>query len=205
VERAISPFFKDYSQNELVKKFLEKYGEVRGTKKAEELTEKTVGNNGYSIGQTFTLLGTIDFKEQTINGSETVYWYLPTKEGVDLSLMSLMGVSSLKGYVDKNIEVEYYLTKKEDGKNVDDKKSRTVTPDFTPEDDFKKVWQPPTRHLLTLVAMIADGDENMVGKKVTFLGTAVKPFTAKSDNEQNGEKYRAGYQRAIETKLWSIN
>lgn len=195
---------KDYSENELVKKFLEKYSEVRGSKKAEELAERTVGNNGYTPNQTFTLLGTVDFKEQTINKTSTVYWYLPTKEGVDLSLMSLMNVSSLKGYTDEETEIEYYLEKKEGRTTVDDKKSRKVTPDFTPEDDFKKVWQPPTRHLLSLVAMIADGDEDLTGKKVTFLGTAVKPFTAKNDGEQNGEKYRAGYSRAIETKLWSI-
>lgn len=196
---------KDYSENELVKKFLEKYSEVRGAKKAEELTEKTVGNNGYVVGQTFTLLGTIDYKTQTINGSETVYWYLPTKEGTDLSLMSLMGVSSLKNYVDHEVEVEYYTEKKEGRSTVDEKKTRTVTPDYIPADnDFTEVWQPASRHLLTLVAMIADGDVDLTNKTVTFLGTAIKPFPAKNDGEQNGEKYRAGYSRVIETKLWSI-
>jgi hypothetical protein len=196
---------KDYSQNELVKKFLEKYSEVHDAKKAEKLTEKVIGNNGYVIGQTFTLLGTIDYKTQIINGSETVYWYLPTKEGTDLSLMSLMGVSSLKGYVDHEVEIESYTEKKEGRTTVDEKKTRTVTPDYIPEDnDFAEVWQPASRHLLTLVAMIADGDVDLVNKTATFLGTAVKPITARNDSEQNGEKYRAGYKRAIETKLWSI-
>lgn len=197
---------KDYSENELVKKFIEKYTEVRGSKKAEELAERTVGNNGYEVGQKFTLIGTIDFKEQTINGTKTVYWYLPTKEGIDLSLMSLMGVSSLKGYSNEPVEVESY-TVKGTGKNAtDEKKTRTVTPDYLPDkEDFGDVWQPESRHLLTLVAMIADGDIDLVDKTATFLGTAVKPIIAKSDNEQNGEKYRAGYKRAIETKLWSIS
>ena len=196
---------KNYQDNELVKKFLEKYTEARGADKAKELTEKTIGNNGYTVGQTFTLLGTIDFKDNTINGVKTVYWYLPTKEGVDLSLMSLMGVSSLKGYSNGPVEVEYY-TVNGTGKNAkDEKKTRTVTPDYLPDEaDFSEVWQPASRHLLTLVAMIADGEVDLKDKVVTFLGTAVKPTKAKSDGEMNGEKYRAEYKRAIESKLWSI-
>lgn len=196
---------KNYQENELVKKFLDKYAETRGADKAKEFVEKTVGNNGYSVGQTFSLLGTIDFKEQTINGTKTVYWYLPTKEGVDLSLMSLMGVSSLKGYSNEPVEVESY-TKTGTGKNAPETmKTRTVTPEFTPDDDdFDAVWQPASRHLLTLVAMIADGEIDLKDKTVKFLGTAVKPIVAKKDGEQNGELYHAGYKRAIETKLWSI-
>jgi hypothetical protein len=196
---------KNYQENELVKQFLTKYTEVNGQEKAGQLSDKVIGNNGYEIGQQFTLLGTIDFKEQTINGNKAVYWYLPTKEGVDLSLMSLMGVSSLKGYSNESVEVEYY-TVNGTGKNAkDEKKTRTVTPDYLPEDnDFSEVWQPASRHLLTLVAMIADGDVDLKDKVVTFLGTAVKSIKAKQDGKQNGETYRAEYKRAIETKLWSI-
>jgi hypothetical protein len=196
---------KNYLENDLIKNFLEKYTEVNGQEKAGKLSDKVIGNNGYEIGQQFTLLGTIDFKEQTINGKKTVYWYLPTKEGTDLSLMSLMGVSSLKNYSNGPVEVEYYTTNGT-GKNAkDEKKTRTVTPDFTPDNnDFSEVWQPDSRHLLTMVAMIADGDVDLKDKTATFLGTAVKSTNAKEDGEMNGEKYRAEYKRAIETKLWSI-
>jgi hypothetical protein len=196
---------KNYQENELVKKFLEKYTEVNGQEKAGKLSDKVIGNNGYEVGQQFTLLGTIDFKEQTINKNKTVYWYLPTKEGVDLSLMSLMGVSSLKGYSNEPVEVESY-TKVGTGKNAQEEmKTRIVTPDYLPENnDFSEVWQPASRHLLTMVAMIADGDVDLKDKVVTFLGTAVKPIVAKQDGEQNGELYHIGYKRAIESKLWSI-
>lgn len=196
---------KNYQENELVKKFLEKYTEVNGQEKADKLSDKTIGNNGYEIGQQFTLLGTIDFKEQTVNGTKTVYWYLPTKEGTDLSLMSLMGVSSLKNYSNESVEVEYYTVIGTGKHAKDEKKTRTVTPDYLPKDnDFDDVWQPESRHLLTMVAMIADGDVDLKDKTVTFLGTAVKPIVAKQDGTQNGENYRAEYKRAIETKLWSI-
>lgn len=196
---------KNYQENDLVKSFLEKYTEVRGQKKADELADKVIGNNGYEIGQQFTLLGTVDFKEQTINETKTVYWFLPTKEGVDLSLMSLMGVSSLKGYSNESVEVESY-TQIGTGKNAKEEiKTRIVTPDYLPKDnDFSEVWQPASRHLLTLVAMIADGDVDLKDKVVTYLGTAVKPIVAKQDGGQNGELYHTGYKRAIESKLWSI-
>lgn len=196
---------KNYQDNELVKKFMEKYTEARGADKAKELADKVIGNNGYAVGQTFTLKGTIDFKEQTINGTKTVYWFLHTKEGTELSLMPLMGVSSLKGYVGEPVEVESYTTKGTGRNATEEKKTRTVIPEYIPEDnDFEDVWQPPTRHLLTLVAMIADGDIDLKDKTVTYLGVAVKPITAKKDDEQNGEKYHIGYKRAIETRLWSI-
>ena len=196
---------KNYQENALVKNFLTKYTEVNGADKAGELTEKVVGNNGYSVGQSFTLIGTIDFKEQTINGNKTVYWFLPTKEGVELSLMSLMGVSSLKGYVGEAVEVEAYTTKKVGNKTEDVKQSRIVTPEYIPADnDFNEVWQPATRNLLTLAGMIAEGDIDLKDKVATYLGIAVKPIVAKKDGEQNGEKYHTGYKRAIESRLWSI-
>ena len=122
-----------------------------------------------------------------------------------MSLMSLMGVSSLKGYSNEPVEVESY-TKVGTGKNAQEEmKTRIVTPDYLPENnDFSEVWQPASRHLLTMVAMIADGDVDLKDKVVTFLGTAVKPIVAKQDGKQNGELYHIGYKRAIESKLWSI-
>ena len=192
---------KNYQENELVKKFLEKYTETRGEDKAKELIGKTVGNNGYAVGQKFTLLGTIDFKEQTINGMKTVYWYLPTKEGTELSLMSLMGVSSLKGYCTdsaREFAVEFYNA------STKGKDSRTVTATVESDFDFADVWQPPTRNLLDLAGMIASGDLDIKDKTVTYLGTVVKDFTAKKDSEQNGEKVKKDYKRVLETRLWSM-
>lgn len=189
---------KNYLENDLVKKFLADYKDARG--KDYDQT-RIVGNNGYSVGQSFKLTGEIEYKTTEINETKSVYWVLLAEGGVELSLMSLMGVSSLKGYCTdstKEFPVEFYNAK------TKDKDTRTVTATVESDFDFEDVWQPPTRKLLDLAGMIADGDLNLKGKTVTYLGTAVKDFTAKKDSEQNGEKVKEGYKRVIETRLWSM-
>lgn len=189
---------KDYSKNELIQKFLTDYKDARGK---EYDQNRIVGNNGYSVGQSFKLTGEIEYKTIEINETKSVYWVLLAEGGVELSLMSLMGVSSLKGYCTDNkkeFPVEFYNTK------TKDKDTRTVTATVDTKFDFEDVWQPPTRNLLELAGMIAEGDLNLKGKTVTYLGTVVKDFTAKKDSEQNGEKVKEGYKRVIETRLWSI-
>lgn len=189
---------KNYLENDLVKKFLADYKNAKG--KDYDQT-RIVGNNGYSVGQSFKLTGEIEYKDNEINGTKSVYWVLHAEGGVELSLMSLMGVSSLKGYCTDNTKefpVEFYNAK------TKDKDTRTVTATVESNFDFEDVWQPPTRNLLDLAGMIAEGDLNLKGKTITYLGTVVKPFTAKKDSEQNGEKVKEGYKRVIETRLWSM-
>lgn len=188
---------KSFLENGFVKEFVEKYTAVRGADKVKDLIDRKVGNNGYSLGQQFTFTGKIGYKEQNINGTNTVYIVLFTEENTEISLMSLMGVSSLKGYeLEKPVEVEFGTNQK--------KQTRTVKSELIDNFDFDDVWQPATRNFLELAAMIASGELPLAGKKATFLGTAVKPFRAKKSGEQNNEKYVADMQRAIETKLWKV-
>ena len=189
---------KNYLDCELVAKFIADYKTETG--KDYDQT-RVVGNNGYALGQSFTLTGEIAYKVNEIQGNKAVYWYLPTKEGAELSLMALMGVSSLKGYsteASEEFPVEFYNSK------TKDKETRMVHADMIADFDFDDVWQPQSRNLLTLAGMIAEGDLNLKGKTATYLGTAVKPFTSKKESEQNGEKVKEGYKRVIETRLWSI-
>lgn len=188
---------RNFAESEFIKGFLTTYAENGGSKTAEEMLGRTVGNNGYTVGQSFTLTGDIAIKVNDINGNKQTYLVLPTVEGVDLSLMALMGVSSLKGYdLTNDVPVEF--------KVGNDKKSRTVKSDLIADFEFDMVWKPESRILLELADMIHHGDINMKGKTATYLGVAVKPITAKKAGESNGEKFAAGYARAIETKLWSI-
>jgi hypothetical protein len=187
---------KKFLENEFVKSFLAVYEQHHDAKEVAKLKERTVGTNGYTVGQIFTLTGEIATKTNEINGTTQVYLILKTKEGAELSLMSLMGVSSLNGYkFDKAYPVEF---------DVDDEKKTREVKSTMPEKDFSKAWTIPTRNLLELAAMIADGSLPLADKKVTYLGTAVKPYHAKDDGKQNGEEYKAGYARAIETKIWSV-
>lgn len=187
---------KKFLENDFVKSFLAVYEQHHSADDVAKLKERVVGSNGYTVGQTFTLTGEIAVKENTINDKKQVYLILKTKEGTELSLMSLMGVSSLNGYkFDKAYPHEWDI----DG----EKKSRDVVATM-PEKDFSKAWVIPTRNLLELAAMIADGTLSLKDKKATFLGTAIKPYPAKKDDTQNGESYKAGYARVIETKIWAV-
>jgi hypothetical protein len=192
---------KRFIESDFVKGFMAVYEEAKGKEAADQMVKRNVGNNGYVVGQEFTLTGDIKTATNEINGTKQVYIVLTTKEGTDLSLQALMGVSSLKGYVfDTDVEIEF------DGKDENNnsvKKSRKVRSDFD-KNRFEDVWMPETRNLLTLAGMIAEKHINLTGKTATYLGTAVKPITAKKKGEQNGEKFNAYYARAIETKLWSI-
>ena len=173
------------------------YKSCHTDEQVKNLEERTVGNNGYAIGQKFTLTGEADWKENTINGVKQVYWVLLTNEGAELSLQSLMGISSLKNYVlEGTVEVDYL-----DGKNV---KTRTVAAEVMDGVTVDDLWMPKSRHFLTEVQNILEGVENLKNRTVTFLGTAVRPIVAKKAGEQNGEKYAAGARRAIETRLWSV-
>lgn len=188
---------KNYQENEFVKNFLSVYAANNGSKTPEELLNRTVGNNGFALGQRDKLTGDIKIRETEIDGKKQTFIVLPTENGNEFSLMSLMSVSSLKGYsLTESVEVEF------DVKNA--KQTRSVKSDLIEDFDFADVWQPKSRNLLELAAMIADKEINLTGKTVTFLGTAVKPFIAKKDGEMFGESYKKGYQRAIETKLWKI-
>lgn len=189
---------KNYQENEFVKGFLAEYEKHHTADQVTKLKERVVGNNGFTLGQQFTLTGEITTASRDINGTTQVYIILPTKEGTELSLMSLMGVSSLKGYVanGESVNVEFDAN--------GDKKTREVKCELVANFNFDHVWKPASRNLLELAGMIAEGDVALANKKVTFLGTAVKAFVAKKDGEQNGESYGEGYTRAIETRLWKI-
>jgi hypothetical protein len=64
------------------------------------------------------------------------------------------------------------------------------------------LFQPQSRNLYEETAILMDNPEIIKGKKVTFLGTAYHPFTAKKDNSVMG--YSAGMKRVIAQKLWAI-
>lgn len=187
-----------------IKNYLDVYKANGGKKSEQDLLDRVVGNNGYQLGVTYTLTGAIVVKTSKINGVAQTAIVLPTEEGVELSLANLMGVSSLKGYdlSGNDLTIEYY--------EITDKKqttlkTRTTRTELEVNFDFEDVWQPPTRNFLTLAGMIADGTYDVTGKKVKFLGTACKPFKAKSAGEMGTETWKAENMRVIESKLWSLN
>lgn len=192
---------RNYSEVEFVKNFLALYTANHGEEKANKQKDRTVGNNGYALGQTFELTGEIAVNEMKDEKGKVTATYivLKTKEGTDLSLMSLMGVSSLNGYAKDG---EKILNEWKEGNN---RKSKEVSNDLIADFDFDRTWKPATRNLLDLAGMIAEGEIDLKGKIVTYCGTAVKSLTTKKAGELNGEKWDKEYKRVITTRMWYLD
>ena len=186
---------------DLVNELLNETRELFGDDRAKKLAERTVGNNGYNLGQIFTLTGKIENqKTKDANGNVTaIYPAVETAEGVWLSVGSLMGISSLKGYL-KDGEQGKHEWLDEDGEKQEKILQNEVVPNF----DFGKIFNPPTRHLLTFVNMLAKGEYPIAGKKVTYLGQVHRQFTAKKDGESFNESWEKGFTRCASVRLWSI-
>lgn len=192
---------RNYSEVEFVKNFLATYTANHGEEKANKQKDRMVGNNGYAIGQNFELTGEIAVNEMKDEKGKVTATYivLKTKEGTDLSLMSLMGVSSLNGYAKDG---EKILNEWKEGTQ---KKSEEVSNDLIADFDFSRTWKPATRNLLDLAGMIASGDLDLKGAIVTYCGTAVKSITAKKAGELNGEKWDKDFKRVITTRMWYLD
>lgn len=181
-----------------VSDFVNLYAANGGVRSVIDTTDWVVDNLSYALGQQFVLTGDIVIRKREIDGRMCVYLVLTTKCGRELSLMVLMGVSSLKGYDLENIlEVEYI------GSNGD-KATRYVRSELINNFNFAEAWQPPTRNYLELAAMIAEKEVDLTGATVTYLGTIYKPFIAKRSGEKFAEKFEQGFKRIIRTRLWAV-
>ena len=188
---------KKFLENNFVKEFLAAYDECHTAEDSKKIRTKKVGDIGESIGATYTLTGAIEYVSDTINGTKQVYLALPTVEGKKLSLMALMGVSSLDGYEFANeVEVEF-----DDDKG--EKQTKKVKATATAESK-DKVWKPVTRTLLELAAKIDEGVVDLKNQKATYLGTAVRPYSAKQSDTMFGESFKKGYKRAMVVRMWSV-
>jgi hypothetical protein len=196
------------NENKLVQNFIDEYSKVYPNN-VDKLKTRIVGNNGFELGQTFTLTGALKIVKNVNDKGDTtaVYLALETKEGTDISLQSFMNISSLNGYALKDTPIfEDYATKQVTPKNINDiekltKEHKTLlVEDF----DFADVYQPTTRNLIEFATQIQQGKVNLEDKKLTYLGIAYKQITAKKCGESFGEYYGIGYRRCISTKLWKL-
>lgn len=189
---------RNYSEVEFVKNFLTTYAANHGEERANKQKDRIVGNNGYAIGQEFHLTGEIAVNEMKDEKGKVTATYivLKTDEGIDLSLMSLMGVSSLNGYAKDG---EKILNEWKEGTQ---KKSEEVSNNLIADFDFGRTWKPVTRNLLDLAGMIAENEIELKGSVVTYCGTVVKSITAKKAGELNGIKWEKDYKRVTTTRMW---
>ena len=157
--------------------------------------EKRVGSNGYNIGQTFTFDGTIKISKVS-RGTEVtgVFLALGTKEGVDLSLQSLMGLSSLRGY-ELSGEADDST-----GNHYDAEVAPDVKKDFVGWKNLK------TRDLYEMAALIESGDVKVADKKVTYKGRVFRKWIARTAGTDltTGQAYAEGDQRVSRVQLWQV-
>jgi hypothetical protein len=157
---------------------------------------RIIGNNGYVLNQQFELTGVVDTVPVTdADGKQTeVFIGLETTTGQWLSLKSLMGLSSLRGYV-------------LDGTMTDAQKvEHTAKVADDVNEQFIGWADCPTRDLFDLTAQI-EADPNMVkGKTVTYKGQVYRPFVAKKAGKDlaTGLPVKKGDNRAQDAKLWEV-
>ena len=157
--------------------------------------EKRVGSNGYNIGQVFTLDGSLKIAEVR-RGTEVtgVFLALGTKEGVDLSLQSLMGLSSLRGY---ELEGE---ADDSTGNHYDAEVAKDVKKDFV---GWRNI---PTRDLYEMAARIEAGEIKIADKKITYKGRVFRKWVARTAGTDltTGQAYAEGDERVSRVQLWQV-
>lgn len=192
---------KDLSKSAIV----EAYKQALGPNASKGLETKTVGNNGYTLGQEFHATGVLKVVDTTIQGNKAVYVAVETEEGVDLSVKSLMGLSSLTGYHTESPEgTEGFLHQWTEKATDKEYKSKMIAPSVVEDFDFADVFQPKSRNLLEFIA-IAEEEELFKGKTIRYLGNVVRPYVATKPSKGGFEHYKEGAQRAISVKLWSVD
>ena len=181
------------SKSEILKQYKQKAESIGRTVDLE--SEKNVGSNGYNINQTFTLTGEIIVAEVKRDSEITGYYLaLPTKEGANLSLQSLMGLSSLRGYE---------MTGEADdstGNHYDAEVAADVKKDFVG-------WRNlPSRDLYEVAGMIDAGDLKLKDKKVTYKGRVFRKWKARSAGTDlvTGKSYAEGEERVSRVQLWQV-
>lgn len=163
---------------------------------------RTVGNNGMAIGQEVELTGVLNPAVPVKNAEGeliAVYIGLETTDGNFLSLQSVMGLSSMRGYSATEPAINETRAKASKQSPV---KAETIKPEIIDDFDFDQMWKPETRDLYDMAALImADG--SIVKGKWQYCGMLVRQITAKKDaTAKSFEKYCAEDRRAMTAKMW---
>jgi hypothetical protein len=158
----------------------------------------------YTIGNTYTLTGEIDLTVPIRENGIVINTYigLKTNEGTIISLVQFMGISSLNNYSINSNDV--FIQEYDNSNGV--KVSMNVSPDvmkgYTATDIVKILFQPESRNLYEEAAALMDNPSVIRGKRVTFMGTAYRPFVARTSNPYM--HFKAGYKCVMVQRLWAL-
>ena len=194
--------------------YLKKYATIRKQADSKWVDDtknvRNVGNNGYVIGQQFELDGTFGV-EEIKNGNKVTgcFFACGTKQGVKLSLASLMGLSSLNGYKLEGEDTAYLEPIGENGP-TDKQKADSVKYTAKVADDVDDTfigWEDcPTRDIYDLVVRIENEQVKLEGMTVEYKGQVIRGWDAKKggDDLATTKKYVAGAHRVTRQHLFKV-
>lgn len=191
--------------NKVKEQLMNAYNEGRkqaGMEAVDANATRTVGNNGMAVGQEIELTGVLNpaVPVKNAEGKTTaVFIGLETADGSFLSLQSMMGLSSMRGYSTTESAINESRAKASKQSPV---KAETVKPEVTDDFDFDQMWKPETRDLYDMAALIM-ADPSIVKGRWQYCGIVVRQITAKKDASASAfEKYCADDKRAMTAKMW---
>ena len=192
---------------------LKKYATIRKTAdsswKDDTQQVRNVGNNGYVIGQQFELDGSFGV-EEIKNGDKVTgaYFACGTRQGVKLSLASLMGLTSLRGYKLSGEDTSYCAKINGEPTEAQLKDSVKYTAQVADDVDETFVgWADcPTRDIYDLVVRIENEQVQLDGITVEYKGQVIRGWDAKKkgDDIVTGKSYSAGAHRVTRQHLFKV-
>ena len=195
--------------SEMLRKYATIRKEADSTWKDDTQQVRNVGNNGYVIGQQFELDGTFGV-EEIKNGDKVTgaYFACGTRQGVKLSLASLMGLTSLRGYKLSGEDTSYCAKINGEPTEAQLKDSVKYTAQVADDVDETFVgWADcPTRDIYDLVVRIENEQFKLDGISVEYKGQVIRGWEAKKtgDDIVVGKKYAQGAHRVTRQHLFKV-
>ena len=195
--------------SEMLRKYATIRKEADSTWKDDTQQVRNVGNNGYVIGQQFELDGTFGV-EEIKNGDKVTgaYFACGTRQGVKLSLASLMGLTSLRGYKLSGEDTSYCAKINGEPTEAQLKDSVKYTAQVADDVDETFVgWADcPTRDIYDLVVRIENEQFKLNGISVEYKGQVIRGWEAKKtgDDIVVGKKYAQGAHRVTGQHLFKV-
>ena len=195
--------------SEMLRKYATIRKEADSTWKDDTQQVRNVGNNGYVIGQQFERDGTFGV-EEIKNGDKVTgaYFACGTKQGVKLSLASLMGLTSLRGYKLSGEDTSYCAKINGEPTEAQLKDSVKYTAQVADDVDETFVgWADcPTRDIYDLVVRIENEQFKLDGISVEYKGQVIRGWEAKKtgDDIVVGKKYAQGAHRVTRQHLFKV-
>lgn len=171
-------------------------------KRIEEAGGYVIGNNGYAVGQTFTLTGNVAMRDYKVGDAKGKSPQAETTDGNWISIKAIMGLSSPRGYVfSGKLEACRKAEAEKKSKGTAYTSYEEVTADCDipveeyPSDNFS------SRDLFEVYAACKANKEILEGATLTYHGIIARIAVAKKA-DTNGR--HVGDEFIIQSRVWTL-